>query len=50
MPSARDIALQRAYLRAFLDRYVRSRRSGLLAGPSRHWPQVSFAYRRQCCA
>jgi dienelactone hydrolase len=50
VPSARDIALQRAYLRAFLDRYVRGRRSGLLAGPSRHWPQVSFAYRRRCCA
>src|SRR3954470_5827322 len=44
-PSERDIALQRAYVRAFLDRYVRGRRSALLDGPSRRWPQVRFAYR-----
>jgi dienelactone hydrolase len=46
-PSARDIALQRAYVRAFLDRYVRGRRSTLLEGPSRRWPQVRFTYRRR---
>jgi hypothetical protein len=48
-PSARDIAVQRAYLRAFLDRYVRGRRSTLLEGPSPSWPHVSFPYRRRCC-
>ena len=49
-PSARDIAVQRAYLGAFLDRYVRGIRSRLLDGPSARWPQVSFRYRRHCCA
>src|SRR4051812_23529445 len=49
-PSVRDIALQRAYVRAFLDRYVRGRRAALLDGPSRRWPQVGFPYRRRCCA
>jgi dienelactone hydrolase len=44
-PSARDIALQRTYLRAFLDRSMRGRRSPLLDGPSLRWPQVSFPYR-----
>src|SRR4051812_30337382 len=44
-PSARDIALQRAYVRAFLDRYLRGRRSALLEGPSPRWPQVRFTYR-----
>jgi hypothetical protein len=48
-PSARDIAVQRAYVRAFLDRYVRGRRSRLLAGPSSRWPQVAFRYRQRCC-
>jgi hypothetical protein len=45
-PSARDIAVQRAYLRAFLDRYVLGRRPRLLEGPSRRWPQVGFPCRR----
>jgi dienelactone hydrolase len=44
-PSARDIVVQRSYLRAFLDRYVLGRRSPLLDGPSRRFPQVRFAYR-----
>jgi predicted dienelactone hydrolase len=48
-PSARDIAAERAYLRAFLDRYVRGRPAPLLAGPSPLWPQVSFRYRQRCC-
>jgi hypothetical protein len=48
-PSARDSALQRAYVRAFLDRYLGDRRSRLLERPSRSWPQVSFPYRRGCC-
>jgi dienelactone hydrolase len=43
--SARDIVAQRAYLRAFLDRYVRGRRARLLDGPSRRFPQVHVAYR-----
>jgi hypothetical protein len=43
-PSVRDIVVQRAYLRAFLDRYVLRRRSPLLDGPSRRFPQVRFAY------
>jgi alpha-beta hydrolase superfamily lysophospholipase len=45
-PSARDIAVQRAYLRAFLDRHLRDRPSRLLRGPSPRWPQVRFLYRR----
>jgi hypothetical protein len=49
-PSVRDIALQRAYVRAFLDRYIRGRRAPLLDGPSRRWPRVGFPYRRRCCA
>jgi dienelactone hydrolase len=48
--SVRAIAVQRAYLRAFLDRYLLNRRSRLLAGPSPRWPQVIFQYRRRCCA
>jgi dienelactone hydrolase len=45
-PSMRDIAVQRVYLRAFLDRYVRGRPARLLDGPSKRWPQVHFLYRR----
>jgi dienelactone hydrolase len=45
-PTLRDIAVQRAYLRAFLDRSVRGRPGRLLDGPSRRWPQVRFLYRR----
>ena len=45
-PSVRDIAVQRVYLRAFLDRYVRGRPARLLDGPSKRWPQVHFLYRR----
>jgi len=48
-PSVRDIAVQRAYLRAFLDRFLLGRRSPLLEGPSPRWPQVSFSYRQRCC-
>jgi hypothetical protein len=48
--SVRAIAVQRAYLRAFLDRFMLNRRSALLTGPSPRWPQVSFQYRRRCCA
>lgn len=47
--SVRAIAVQRAYLRAFLDRYMLNRRSRLLTGPSPRWPQVTFLYRRRCC-
>jgi predicted dienelactone hydrolase len=45
-PTARDVAVQRVYLRAFLDRYVLGRRSHLLDGASRRWPQVGFPCRR----
>jgi dienelactone hydrolase len=48
--SVRAIAVQRAYLRAFLDRYMLNRRSRLLTGTSPRWPQVTFQYRRRCCA
>lgn len=48
--SVRAIAVQRAYLRAFLDRYLLNRRSRLLTGPSSRWPQVAFQYRQHCCA
>ena len=34
-PSRRDISLQSAYIRAFLDRHLRDRPSRLLDGPSR---------------
>jgi dienelactone hydrolase len=44
-PSVRDIVAQRAYLRAFLDRYVLGRRTRLLDGPSRRFPQVHIGYR-----
>jgi len=44
-PSARDIVAQRAYLRAFLGRYVLGRRAPLLDGPSPRFPQVSVTYR-----
>jgi dienelactone hydrolase len=44
-PSARDIVLQRAYARAFLDRHLRDRPSRLLDGSSRRFPRVSFEYR-----
>src|SRR3954452_15547468 len=43
--SVRDIALQRAYVRACLDRYVCDRRTSLLDGPSRRWRQASVPYR-----
>jgi pimeloyl-ACP methyl ester carboxylesterase len=48
-PSARDIAPQRTYLRAFLDRFVRGRAAALLDGASPRAP-VHVAYRRECCA
>ena len=48
--SVRAIAVERAYLGAFLDRYLLHRRSRLLTGPSPRWPQVTFLYRRRCCA
>jgi hypothetical protein len=48
--SVRAMAVQRAYLRAFLDRYMLNRRSRLLTGTSSRWPQVTFLYRRRCCA
>jgi hypothetical protein len=44
------MAVQRAYLRAFLDRYMLNRRSRLLTRTSSRWPQVTFLYRRRCCA
>jgi dienelactone hydrolase len=44
-PSARDIVAQRTYTRAFLDRYVLGRHTGLLDGPSRRFPQVHVGYR-----
>ncbi|MEY2533438.1 MAG: hypothetical protein QOF29_1348 [bacterium] len=47
---ARAVAVQRAYLRAFLDRYLLGRPSRLLEGPSRRWPQVTFGRRGRCCA
>jgi pimeloyl-ACP methyl ester carboxylesterase len=48
-PSPRDIAPQRTYLRAFLDRFVRGRAAALLDGASSRAP-VHVAYRRNCCA
>ena len=48
--SVRAIAVERAYLRAFLDRYLLNRRSRLLTVPLPAWPQVTFPYRLRCCA
>jgi predicted dienelactone hydrolase len=48
--ASRDVAVQRTYLRAFLDRFVRGRRSSLLERPSPRWPQVSVRFRRACCS
>lgn len=42
-----DIATERAYLRAFLDRYVLGKRSPLLAGNST--PRIRVDYRHRCC-
>jgi fermentation-respiration switch protein FrsA (DUF1100 family) len=38
----RSIAVQRAYLRAFLDRHLRHRGSRLLMGPSAHFAEMRF--------
>jgi hypothetical protein len=38
-PSRRDISLQSAYIRAFLDGHLRDRPSRLLDGPSRRFPR-----------
>ena len=43
--SAKDIVMQRVYVRAFLDRYVRGLPSPLLDGPSPRFPRVTFTYR-----
>jgi dienelactone hydrolase len=48
-PSAQDIAPQRRYLRAFLDRFVRGRAAALPEATSRGG-RVHVAYRRDCCA
>lgn len=44
-----NLAVQRAYLRAFLDRYVFGRESRLLERPSARWPEASIRYRERCC-
>ncbi|GAB7028774.1 hydrolase [Streptomyces sp. NPDC021749] len=38
----RSIAVQRTYLAAFFDKHLRHRHSGLLDGPSRHFPEIAF--------
>ena len=38
----RSTAVQRRYLRAFFDHYVRHRREPLLAGPSPRFPEIQF--------
>lgn len=38
----RSIAVQRAYLRAFFDRYLAHRGGRLLAGPSPRYPEMAF--------
>ncbi len=38
----RSVAVQRAYVRAFLDRYLRHRDGRLLAGPSPRHPEMLF--------
>jgi predicted dienelactone hydrolase len=39
---ARSITVQRAYVLAFFDRYLRNRNGSLLAGPSRRYPEMRF--------
>jgi dienelactone hydrolase len=48
--AARDIAVQRTYLRAFLDRFLLGRRSALLERPSARRPRVTVQFRRGCCS
>jgi predicted dienelactone hydrolase len=38
----RSVAIQRTYLRAFFDRWLRHRHQPLLEGPSRRYPEVQF--------
>jgi predicted dienelactone hydrolase len=38
----RSVAIQRTYLRAFFDLWLRHRHQVLLAGPSRRYPEVQF--------
>ena len=39
---ARSITVQRAYVLAFFDRYLRNGNGHLLAGPSRRYPEMRF--------
>lgn len=39
---ARAVAAQRAYVTAFFDRWLKGRDTGLLDGPSPHYPEVGF--------
>jgi dienelactone hydrolase len=43
--SAKDIIIQRVYVRAFLDRYLLGLPSQLLDGRSLRYPRVTFSYR-----
>ena len=38
----RSVSVQRAYLRAFFDRYLRDGDGALLRGPSAHYPEMRF--------
>lgn len=40
----RAVAVERAYLRAYFDTYLRHHRSHLLNGPSPHYPEVVFTH------
>ncbi|MEU8384089.1 alpha/beta hydrolase [Streptosporangium sp. NPDC048865] len=42
LPAARSAELTRAYVAAFLDRHLKSRRQPLLEGPSSRSPEVTF--------
>ena len=40
----RAVAIERAYIGAYFDLYLRHRDSHLLTGPSAHYPEVVFAH------
>lgn len=42
----RSVAIQRTYLRAFFDRWIRHRHQELLVGPSDRYPEVEFVRSR----
>jgi pimeloyl-ACP methyl ester carboxylesterase len=42
MDAQRSVTVQRAYIRAFFDRWLRGRNNRLLDGPSARFPEIAF--------